>query len=167
MKRLLLLPALATAVLFLPSCANNSSAATASSGNGGGGSLSYTIDGTKTVVTPPLTIYENEVSHNTAKGTVKVRVTIFPAGELLDLHVADKGTTSVVHYRPSFTQDAVSAEYMSHSGHNFYADNATVSITAADAAHVAGTFSGTFTGDEGKTVTITDGSFDLPTKAKN
>ena len=166
MKHLLVLPALAAAVFSLASCANNSSAATAAGGNGGG-NLAFTVDGAKTVVNPPTTtLYLNEVSHDAAKGTVKVRVTIFPAGELLDLHVADKGTTSVLHYTPSFTEDKVSAEYMSHTGHNFYADQVSVSISAADAAHVAGTFSGTFT-NEGKTVTITDGSFDLPMKAKN
>jgi hypothetical protein len=167
MKRLLVLPALAAAVFFLASCANNSSAATAASGGNGGGSLAFTVDGTKTVVNPPTTtLYLNEVSHDAAKGTVKVRITIFPAGELLDFHVADKGTTPVVHYTPSFTEDKVSATYMSHTGHNFYGDQVSVSISAADATHVAGTFSGTFT-NEGKTVTITDGSFDLPLKAKN
>lgn len=166
MNRLLLLPALAAALFFLPSCANNSSAATAASGDNAEGSLAFTVDGTRTVVKPPsTTIFLNEVSHNAATGMVKIRVTIFPAGELLDFHVADKGTTAVVHYTPSFTEDKVSATYMSHTGHNFYADNVSVSISASDAAHVAGTFSGTFT-NEGKTVTISDGSFDLPMKAK-
>lgn len=161
MKHLLLLPALASVVLFLASCANNSSA-TPSYGNDGNGSLAYTVDGTRTVVKPPSsTIYINEVSHNTAKGTVKIKVTIFPVGELFDFVVADKGTTDVVHYTPSFEEAKVEATYMSHAGRNYYGDHVSVTISAVDAAHVAGTFSGTFAG-EGKSVTITDGSFDLP-----
>jgi hypothetical protein len=59
--------------------------------NNGNGSLTYTVDGTKTAVTPPAsTIYINEVSHNAAKATVKIKVTIFPMGELFDFVVADK-----------------------------------------------------------------------------
>jgi hypothetical protein len=170
MKSLLLLSALAAVLLFPASCANNSNAATtnaASSSDDGEGSLAYTIDGTRTVVKRPASsIYLNEVSHDAAKGTVKIRVTIFPAGELLDFAVADKGTTNVVNYRPSFSEDKIAATYMSHAGNNYYGDHVTVSISAADAAHVAGTFSGTFADDKGKSVTVTDGSFDLPMHAK-
>jgi hypothetical protein len=166
MKRLLLLPALAAAVLSLASCVNNSSATTPSSGDDGNGSLAYTVDGTRTVVKrPSSSIYINEVSHNLAKGTVKIKVTIFPAGELFDFVVADKGTTNVVHYTPSFEEDTVGATYMSHAGRNYYGDHVSVIISALDATYVAGTFSGTFTA-EGKSVTITDGSFDLPIRAK-
>jgi len=88
-------------------------------------------------------------------------VTIFPLGELFDFVVADKGTTNVVYYTPSFEEDKVRATYMSSKGHNYYGDHVSVTISELDAAHVAGTFSGTFAA-EGKSVTITDGSFDLP-----
>jgi hypothetical protein len=166
MKRLLLLSALAALVIFFASCANNSSAATPSSGDDGEGSLAYTIDGTRTVVRRPASsIYINEVSHDAAKGTVKIRVTIFPVGELFNFLVADKGTTRVVNYRPSFEEHKVEAEYMSQAGHNYYADQVSVTISALDAAHVTGTFSGTFE-NEGKTLSITDGSFDLPMHPK-
>ena len=169
MKHLLLLSALAAVVLFPASCANNSNAAataSVSSGDDGEGSLAYTIDGARTVVKRPTsTIYINEVSHNTAKGTVKIRVTIFPLGELFDFVVADKGTTDVVHYTPSFGEEKVVATYMSHAGRNYYGEHVSVTISALDAAHVTGTFSGTFA-NEGKSVNITDGSFDLPMRAK-
>jgi len=166
MKRLLLLPALATAVLFFASYVNNSSAITASSGDDGEGSLAYTIDGTRMVVKrPSSSIYINEVSHNVTKGTVKIKVTIFPAGELFNFLVADKGTTNIEHYTPSFEEHKVEAIYMSHEGHNYYGDHVSVSISALDAAHVTGTFLGTFAA-EGKSVTIKDGSFDLPIRPK-
>ena len=175
MKRLLLLPVLATAatlaaaVLLLPSCANNSTAtpSTAVPGNNANGTLSYTVDGTKTVVTPPAsTIYINEVSHNAAKATVKIKVTIFPMGELFDFVVADKGTTNIEHYKPSFEEEKAGATYLSAKGRNYYGDHASVTISTIDATHVAGTFSGTFAGDD-KSVTITDGSFDLPIRPKS
>jgi len=176
MKRLLLLPTLATAatlaiaILLLPSCANNSAAtpstATPASGDNGNGTLTYTVDGTKTVVTPPAsTIYINEVSHNAAKATVKIKVTIFPMGELFDFVAADKGTTNIEHYKPSFGEEKAGATYLSAKGRNYYGDHASVTISTIDAAHVAGTFSGTFVDDDNKSVTITDGSFDLPFKA--
>jgi hypothetical protein len=177
MKSLRQLPALAiaatlaSAVLQLPSCTNNTAAApstgaaTPSAGDNGNGSLAYTVDGTKTVVTPPAsTIFINEVSHNTAKATVKIKVTIFPMGELFDFVVADKGTTNIEHYKPSFQEEKAGATYLSAKGRNYYGDHASVTISTIDAAHVAGTFSGTFA-DEDKSVTITDGSFDLPFKA--
>jgi len=178
MKRLSLLPtlaaaaALAIAILELPSCANNNSAATPStatlaSGDNANGTLTYTVDGTKTAVTPPAsTIYINEVSHNTAKGTVKIKVTIFPMGELFDFVAADKGTTNIEHYKPSFEEEKVGATYLSAKGRNYYGDHASITISTIDAAHVAGTFSGTFAGDD-KSVTITDGSFDLPIRPKS
>jgi hypothetical protein len=175
MKRLHLLPTLAitatlaTAILSMTSCANNSAAtpsAATPAANTGNGTLSYTVDGTKTVVSPPAsTIFINEVSHNTAKGSVKIKVTIFPMGELFDFVVADKGTTNIEHYQPSFQEEKVGATYLSAKGRNYYGDHASVTISTIDAAHVAGTFSGTFTGDDNKSVTITDGSFDLPFKA--
>src|ERR1700733_7152890 len=105
MRRLLLQSALAIIILLPSSCANNSSAATGApaSGNDGEGSLAFTIDGTRTVVKRPASsLYLNEVSHNAPNATVKIRVTIFPAGQLLDFVVADKGTTNVVNYKPSF-----------------------------------------------------------------
>jgi hypothetical protein len=174
MKHLLLLSALAAASLFGSSCANNGSAATGSSGNtatapsgnGSDGSLAYTVDGKRTVVTPPsTTIYRNEVSHDAAKGSVKIEVTIFPVGELFKFTVADKGTTDVVNFKPSFGEEKVAATYMSGQGHNYYADHVSITISTVDAAHIAGTFSGTFAA-EGKTVTVTDGSFDLPVHDK-
>jgi hypothetical protein len=173
MKHLLLLPALAAIVLSLPSCTNNTSAATSSTsatpptGDNANGTLTYTVDGTKTVVTPPAsTIYINEVSHDAAKATVKIKVTIFPAGELFDFVVADKGTTNIEHYKPSFGEEKVGATYLSGKGRNYYGDHASVTISTLDATPVAGTFSGTFAGDD-KSVTITDGSFDLPIRPKS
>jgi len=169
MKHLLLLSVLAAVVLFPASCANNSNAAATapvSSGDDGEGSLAYTVDGTRTVVKrPSSSIYLNEVSHNVAKGTVRIEVTIFPVGELFNYVVSDKGTTDVVHYTPSFGEEKVVATYMSGAGRNYYGEHVSVTISALDAAHVAGTFSGTFVG-EGKTVSITDGSFNLPMHAK-
>jgi hypothetical protein len=166
MKRLLPVPALAAAVLFLASCMDNSGAATPSSGDDGNGSLTYTVDGTRTVVKrPSSSMYINEVSHNGAKGMVTIKVTIFPAGELFNFVVADKGTTNVVHYKPSFEEDKVKAIYLSSKGTNYYGDHVSLTISELNAAHVAGTFSGTFAA-EGKSVTVTDGSFDLPIRAE-
>jgi hypothetical protein len=94
MKRLLLLPPLAIAVLFLAFCANNSNASSVTSpsaGNNGEGSLAYTVDGMRKVVKQPASsLYINEVSHDSGKGTAKIKVTIFPAGDLFDFVVADK-----------------------------------------------------------------------------
>jgi hypothetical protein len=150
------------ALVFFALCVNNNYASTTS----GEGSLSYTINGTKVVVERPASsIYLNEVSHNAIKGSVKIKVTIFPSGELFNFLVADKGTTNIEHYKPSFGEHKVEAVYLSHEGHNFYGDHVSVSIGALDANHVTGTFSGTFT-DEGKTVTIKDGNFDLPMHPK-
>jgi hypothetical protein len=56
------------------------------------------------------------------------------------------------------------AEYLRYTtGTNFYADSVTVTIAAADATHIAGSFSGSFTSDrKGSTVRVTDGAFDVP-----
>jgi hypothetical protein len=163
MKRWLLLPVLAPLVLFFSSYVNHHFNFSPSSDEG---KLSYTVDGKKVVVNrPAITIYLNEVSHNTAKGSVKIRVTIFPAGELFDFLVAEKGTTNIVHYKPSFGENKVEAVYLSPEGHNYYGDHVSVNISSLDGTHVSGTFSGTFTA-EGKTKTVTDGSFDLPMQAK-
>ena len=163
MKRMHLLSVLPALVLLFSSYVKKSHAFSAFSDEG---SLSYTIDGTKVVVKRPASsIYLNEVSHNTAKASVKIRLTIFPSGELFNFLVADKGTTDIVHYMPSFGEHKVEAVYLSHEGHNFYGDHVSVTISTLDAAHVAGTFSGTFIA-EGKTVTIKDGSFDLPMHPK-
>ncbi len=166
MKRLSLLTVLATAVLFFASFVNNSRAARVGSGQDGEGSLAYTIDGTKVVVKRPASsIYLNEVSHNPDKASVRIKVTIFPSGELFNFLVADKGTTDIINYKPTFGEHKVEAVYLSPSGHNFYGDHVSVSIRSLDAVHVTGTFSGTFAA-EGKTVTIKDGIFDLALHAK-
>jgi len=152
--------------MFQASCMNHSAAATPSSGDDGNGSLAYTVDGKRTVVKrPSSSIYINEVSHDVAKGTVTIKVTIFPLGELFNFVVADKGTTNVVHYTPSFGEEKVKATYMSSQGRNYYGDHVLVTISELSTAHVAGTFSGTFAA-EGKSVTVTDGSFDLPVRPK-
>lgn len=166
MKRMLLLPVLSATVLLFSSFVNSSSSTKVRSVDAGEGSLAFTIDGTKVVVKRPASsLYINEVSHNTTKGSVKIKVTIFPSGQLFNFLVADKGTTHIVHYTPSFEEQKVVAVYLSSEGHNFYGDQVTVTISSLDAAHVTGTFSGTFTA-EGKTVTLKDGSFDLPLRAK-
>ncbi|MDP4216080.1 MAG: hypothetical protein Q8927_07745 [Bacteroidota bacterium] len=171
MTRLFLPAVLAFAVVFPPSCRNSSSGA---SGNGaslvpgddGNGRFAYTLNGTRIVVQRPASsLYINEVSHNAAKGLVKIKVTLFPSAELFDFVVADKGNTNIEHYTPTFEEDKVRAVYLTHLGHNRYGDHVSVQISALDDAHVVGTFSGTFV-DEGETVTITDGQFDLPMRAK-
>lgn len=165
MKHLLLLPVLAATILLPASCANNSNAATPASSADGEGSLAFTMDGTKRVIKRPAnSIYINEVSHNATKGTVRIKVTIFPGGELFNFAVADKGTTNVLHYQPSFGEEKNVAIYLGHDLQNYYGENVSVTITAVDAAHVTGTFSGKFA-SENKSVNVTDGSFDLPMKA--
>jgi hypothetical protein len=168
MKNFLLLSALAAASLLPASCTNSSNAAALTRGNNGEGSLAYTIDGNKNVIKRPASsIYINEVSHNAAKGSVRVRVTIFPSAELFDFIVADKGTTNVLNYQPSFGEEKVVATYLSHAAQNYYGQNVSVTINTVDATHITGTFSGKFVSDEHKSVTVTDGSFDLPMKAKD
>jgi hypothetical protein len=167
MKRIHLALTLAIVVVFFASYVKSSHADTASFSNDREGILNYTVDGRRVVVKRPASsFYLNEVSHNLAKGSVRIKVTIFPMGELFNFLVADKGTTEIVHYKPSFQEQKVEAVYLSPESHNYYGDHVSVTISAVDALHVTGTFSGTFTA-EGKTVTVKDGSFDLAMHPKD
>jgi hypothetical protein len=173
---------MAVCVVAATSCGDRSSAASANAAVGAGspgddhgpGTFTYTIEGTKYAlqVHPeagphPTLLYINKAETDST-GTVQVEITSTVNSDLFKFRVAAKGTTNVLHYRPSFESKDMSAEYLRYkTGTVFYADSVTVTITAADAGHIAGSFSGTFVAEKkpnvaGGGVMVTEGAFDLP-----
>ena len=144
--------------------AGNGGTTSATSDNSGGGSsngygsFAYTIDGNKVAV---KSLYINEVK-NSADGRLKIEVTNTPTSEVFKFLVAHVGTTTILHFRPSFTETKNQATYMSHKYKNYYGDSVIVTITGNDASHVAGTFSGKYLSDDNSPIEISEGSFDLP-----
>jgi hypothetical protein len=136
----------------------------------GDAQLSYTVEGRKVNIKSYLNtngknfiaLYINEVAKKDGS-MVRVNLTNYLTQEVVNFLIADKGTTPIIHYRPSFTNKTVQGEFMLKYD-NYYADDATVQITAIDNKHVAGTFSGKFISDSKKTIQITNGSFDVPYK---
>lgn len=169
-------------VVAATSCGDRSAAASgqvAASGGSSGddhgpGTFTYTIDGTKYALQlrpeagpHPTLLYINKAETDST-GTVQVEITSTVNSDLFKFRVAAKGVTHVLHYRPSFESNDMEAEYLRYkTGTSYYADSVTVTITAADAGHIAGSFSGTFVAKKknnvaGGTVMVTDGAFDLP-----
>ena len=100
---------------------------------------------------------------------LKIEVTC-ETSSVFNFTIANSGTTTIKNYSPSLgnfvDKKTKSASYMEGGTYkSYYGDSVTVTITSIDASRVAGTFSGTFKAekdDVGTTLSITDGSFDLP-----
>lgn len=173
---------MAVLVVAAASCGDRSSAASANAAVGAGssgedhgpGTFTYTIEGIKYALQlhpeagpHPTLLYINNAVVDTS-GTVRVEITSTVNSDLFKFKIAAKGTTTVLHYRPSFESKDMSAEYLRYkTGTVFYADSVAVTITAADGGHIAGSFSGTFIAENknnaaGGTVVVTEGAFDLP-----
>jgi hypothetical protein len=170
--------------LSLAACSGRGSAAggsaSASSGGGSGDStysgdnmFSYTFNGRKVTIRDfmhngdgknYLALYLNHVTND--GGMVSIEITNQMTSEVFNINVSNSGTTKVSHYTPSLTnfrdKKTTMAEFMSHLK-NYYGEDVTVTITAIDATHVAGTFSGKYLsgGNKPVPVEVTDGKFDL------
>ncbi len=111
-----------------------------------------------------LALYLNHVTDNA--GMVSIEITNQLTAEVFNITVPNSGTTKVSHYSPSLSnfrdKKTTMAEFMSHYK-NYYGEDVTVTITAIDATHVAGTFSGKYlsSGDKPVAMEVTDGQFDL------
>ncbi len=136
----------------------------------GNAKLSYTVEGRKVNIRNLLhtggknwiALFMNEVSSKTADHLIKINLTNELTKEVFNFTVNDIGATTFTHYQPTvFNLRGKTATYMGLKYQNYYADEATISITSSDATHVTGTFSGKFKGDLG-TVQINDGLFDVP-----
>ena len=171
-------------VFILASCKNHAAKndskdnnADASAGNGGDSSyagdasLSYTIGDRQVAIKNYLVtggknwiaLFLNKVVNKTADGTVSINITNYLSKEVFNFIVANKGSTSILHYSPSLAETKNKGTYMSPKYVNYYADDVTVNITSINAKRVAGTFSGKFIDNDKKSViNITDGKFDVP-----
>jgi hypothetical protein len=172
------------AVFILASCKSHATkndskgnSADASAGNGsdssygGDASLSYTIGDRQVAIKSTLVtggknwiaLFLNNVVNKTADGTVKINITNYLSKEVFNFTVANKGSTSILHYSPSLAETKNKGTYMSPKYVNYYADAVTVNITSINATRGAGTFSGKFIEPDGKaSISIADGKFDLP-----
>jgi hypothetical protein len=137
----------------------------------GEGQLSYTIGDRSVNIKSELhtggktfiALYINQVIKKEG-GMIRINLTNYNTKEVIKFLVADKGTTHILHYLPSFSDTGNQGEIMVKY-ENYYADDATVQITAIDDKHVAGKFSGTFISSKTKkTIQLTNGSFDVPYK---
>jgi hypothetical protein len=133
--------------------------------------LSYTVDGQHFALKNPMTIdgkttaplYINAVSNDPVTGTVKIEITVSPTSEVFKFKVDNKGTTSILHYTPSFSATKYEGTYMNTKLKNFYADSVTCTINQLTDTRVSGTFSGKFIdGDSKQSLQMTNGSFDIP-----
>ena len=146
-----------------------SSDASGDSTYNGDASLSYTLNGRHFAIKDWLrtggksmvALYINDLKNDPASGTVLVNLTNYLTQDVIKFKVNGSGSSAILHYTPSFNNTKLQGEYM-YKYNNYYADNATVNITANDATHVAGTFSGTFVSDKKGSITLTDGKFDIP-----
>jgi hypothetical protein len=173
-------------VVFFAACSGGgakggSAAAATGSGSGSGdstysgdNSFSFQVNGRKVAIKDYMhkgdgknyiALYRNKVANDPATGLVSIEVTNELSSEVFNLNITNSGTTKVLHYGPSLATFAdkktKSAEYMSPKYKNYYGDEVTVTITAVDATHVAGTFSGKYLSDDKEPMDITDGQFDL------
>ena len=174
MQHLKLLSATIFSACLLFACSSNNSTSagkdstsnatldnSGSSASNGDGSFSYTIDGNKVDV---KSLYINKVK-NLDGGLLKIEITNSPTGELFKFTIANTGTTTILHYHPSFSAQSKEADYLAPGDRDhYYGDSVIVNITDINATHVAGTFSGKYLSDDKPPVAleITDGSFDLP-----
>ena len=154
--------------------------AAAVSGGGSGDStysgdnlFSYTFNGRKVTIRDfmhngdgknYMALFVNHVTND--GGLVSIEITNQMTSEVFNINAANSGTTRVTHYKPSLSnfgdKKTTMAEFMSHLK-NYYGDDVAVTITAIDATHVAGTFSGKYLSADDKPVAVevTDGKFDL------
>ncbi|MBS1922293.1 MAG: hypothetical protein JST71_02715 [Bacteroidetes bacterium] len=181
---------LLTCLIFLFSCNSNSatdkastqdSKTTSSQENdnaidknlsGTHGIFSYTVNGKHIDArnyVQQSNLFINEVSNDAANGMLKIEVTT-NSSTVFNFKIANSGTTSINNSTPSpsgnLDKETKEASYMDGKTYrNHYAVSVTITISSIDANRVKGTFSGTYKADDqdgGDTVTITDGSFDLP-----
>lgn len=136
------------------------------------GIFSYTVKGKHIVAKNYVqhsNLFINEVSNDAANGMLTIEVTT-DASSVFKFHIANSGTTAITNYSPSLGNFADKktkvASYMEGGTYkNYYGNAVTMTIISIDANRVSGTFSGTFkadANDDGATINITDGSFDLP-----
>ena len=136
------------------------------------GIFSYTVKGQHIVARNYVqhsNLFINEVTNDASNGMLKIEVTC-ETSSVFNFTIANTGTTTIKNYSPSLgnfvDKKTNSASYMEGGTYkSYYGDSVTVTITSIDASRVAGTFSGTFKSekdDGGATISITDGSFDLP-----
>ena len=154
------------------SASSSNTAASYTNLTGSKENFSYTINGERVETAADVQnggLFINEVSNDAANGMLKIEVTT-KSSNVFVFKVANNGTTSIGKYQPSLSgfmdKKTKEASYMDGKiNNNFYSDSVTVTITNISSSRVSGTFSGTFTQDKSygnKTVTITDGSFNLP-----
>jgi hypothetical protein len=137
----------------------------------GDAQLSYTIEGRKVNIKSYLqtkgknsiALYINQVVKKD-EAMVRVNLTNYLTKEVVNFLISDKGTTHILHYKPTLTNEAVPQGTFMLTYVNYYADDVTFQITAMDNKHVAGTFSGKFLSGNKKTIQVTNGSFDVPYK---
>jgi hypothetical protein len=149
---------------------SDASASSAGSSSASDANLSYTVDGQHVDIKNPMTVdgkttaplYINAVSNDPATGTVKIEITVSPTSEVLKFKVDNKGTTSILHYTPSFGATKYEGTYMTAKLINFYADSVSVTINQLTDTRVSGTFSGKFLDDKKQVLQMTDGAFDIP-----
>ena len=136
------------------------------------GIFSYTVKGQHIVARNYVqhsNLFINEVTNDASNGMLKIEVTC-ETSSVFNFTIANTGTTTIKNYSPSLgnfvDKKTKSASYMEGGTYkSYYGDSVTVTITSIDASRVAGTFSGTFKSekdDGGATISITEGSFDLP-----
>lgn len=167
----------AAGLLFsLAACSGRASGTGGGSGDStytGDNLFSYTFNGRKVTIRDLMhngdgknymALFLNHVTND--GGMVSIEITNQMTSEVFNINVPNSGTTKVVHYTPSLSnfrdKKTTMAEFMSHLK-NYYGEDVTVTITAIDATHVAGTFSGKYLsgGDKPVPMEVTDGQFDL------
>jgi hypothetical protein len=167
----------AAGLLFsLAACSGRASGTGGGSGDStytGDNLFSYTFNGRKVTIRDLMhngdgknymALFLNHVTND--GGMVSIEITNQMTSEVFNINVPNSGTTKVVHYTPSLSnfrdKKTTMAEFMSHLK-NYYGEDVTVTITAIDATHVAGTFSGKYFsgGDKPVPMEVTDGQFDL------
>ncbi|MEO8771983.1 MAG: hypothetical protein ABI402_17935 [Ferruginibacter sp.] len=136
------------------------------------GIFSYTVKGVHVVArnyVQQSNLFINEVTNDAANGVLKIEVTP-ESSSVFNFNISNSGTTTITNYNPSLgnfaDKKSKKASYMEGKTYKqFYGDSVTVTITSINDNRVTGTFSGTFKADAddgGGTLSITDGSFNLP-----
>lgn len=143
----------------------------------GDNSFAYTINGWRSSIKDLMhngdgknwmALYVNKVNNDPATGMVRVNITNQLSKEVFDFYVANTGTTTILHYKPTLfnhiDKKSSAISYMSPKYKNYYGDSVMITITSINSVRVAGKFSGKFLSDDDKPValSITDGSFDVP-----